>query len=406
MLRRRLRAGPKHRPSVTANNITLDVYTDATQLDVVKGDWCRLQNHPNVDWEHFFLYLGTQGVVARPWVMAVRRGGVVECVVVGRVESERATVDLGYWTPALGRMTSLKILTEGVLGAMSPEVAAAVVGKMCESLAEGLFDRIVICNIRMGHPLLEAAWKAPQRFSPALVADPQLHWLAKLPGDVEAFWAGLSRKHRYWLKRLAKKVEEDFPKALGYELHKEPGQTDAFCEIAEQVAKKTFQRGLGVGFKNDNFFRSRCGIFAKKGFFRGYVLRLAGVPKAFWMGCIYGDTFHSEYTGYDPELRHYEIGSLLLAHMMEELVREGVRFVDFGLGTAFYKQRFGTESWEECDLVLYGPTFRNRLVAASMAGAKWVRSAAMRLPFVDRIKKMWRQRAARQAGLGGDDASS
>ncbi|MCX6906468.1 MAG: GNAT family N-acetyltransferase [Verrucomicrobia bacterium] len=382
----------------------LDTYNETQQLGALKGDWCRLQNHPNVDWEHFLLCLEQKGSSARPWVLAAKKDNAVECIVVGRVESDRATVDLGYWTPALGRTTSLKILTEGVLGTMTPETAVAVIGKLCDNLGAGLFDRIVFCNLRTGHPLVEAVLKAPKHFLPMLVADPQAHWRKTLPKDVAAFWAGLSRKHRYWLKRLAKKLEEDFPKAMSYDLIKEPAQTDAFCEIAEQVARKTFQRGLGVGFKNDSFFRSRCGIFAAKGFFRGYVLRLAGVPKAFWMGCAYGDTFHSEYTGYDPELKHYEIGSLLLAHIMEELICEGVRFVDFGLGTAFYKQRFGDESWEDCDVMLYAPTFRNRLIAMSFSAAKRVRSLAMKLPFVDRIKKLWRQRAAQQAGQRGDGA--
>jgi CelD/BcsL family acetyltransferase involved in cellulose biosynthesis len=273
---------------------------------------------------------------------------------------------------------------------------------MCAGLSEGQFDRVMICNIQTDHPLSTAALSAPGQFLPMLLAEPQAHWRKTLPKDVEAFWAGLSRKHRYWLKRLAKKLDEDFPKALGYELIKEPARTDEFCEIAEQVARKTFQRGLGVGFKNDNFFRSRCRSFAAQGAFRGYVLRLNGTVKAFWMGCVYGGTFHSEYTGYDPELRHYEIGSLLLAHIMEELVREGARYVDFGLGTAFYKQRFGDESWHDCEVLLYAPTLRNRLIALSFTAAKKVRSLAMKLPFVDRIKKLWRQRAAQHAGQQGE----
>lgn len=387
-----------------ANNITLDIYREAAQLNVLKGDWCRLQNHPNVDWEHFLLCLEHQRPLARPWVLAVRKDNAVECIVVGRVEADRATIHLGYWTPTLGHMTSLKILTEGVLGAMSPETAAFVIRRLCDELVEGRFDRVIFCNIRADHPLVGAGRNAPKQFFPMLLADPQTHWRKTLPKDVAAFWAGLSRKHRYWLKRLAKKIEEDFPKALSYELFNEPSQTDSFCEIAEQIAKKTFQRGLGVGFRNDDFFRSRCRVFAAKGFFRGYVLRLAGVPKAFWVGCVYGDTFHSEYTGYDPELREYEIGSLLVAHLMEELVGEGVRFVDFGLGSAFYKQRFGSESWEECNLMLYAPTLRNRLVAMSLAAAKRLRSTAMKLPFVDWIKRIWRRWAAQRASRPENEA--
>ena len=390
---------------MTTNNMTVETYQETPQLGVLRGDWCRLQNHPNIDWEHFLLYLEHQGSSSRPWVMAVKNDKAVECIVAGRIEADRVAADLGYWTPSLGRITSLKVLTDGVLGPMSADAAASVTSDLCRNLTRSVFDRVILCNIRTDHPLAQAARNAPKRFFPMLLANPQTHWRKILPNDVAAFWAGLSRKHRYWLKRLAKKLDEDFPKAVSYETLKEPAQTDAFCEIAEQVAKKTFQRGLGVGFKNDNFFRSRCRMFAAKGCFRGYVLRLGGVPRAFWMGCIYGDTFHSEYTGYDPELRDYEVGSLLLTHVMEELIREGVRLVDFGLGSAFYKQRFGSESWEECDVVLYAPTFRNRIIAMSATSVRQLRSLAMKLPFVDWIKRVWRHWAAQQASRPGSDAS-
>ena len=58
-------------------------------------------------------------------------------------------------------------------------------------------------------------------------------------------------------------------------------------------------------------------------------------------------------TGYDPDLREYVPGTLVLFRLVDELIREGVRKFDFGLGDAHYKQRYGDESWRRggCDYV-------------------------------------------------------
>jgi hypothetical protein len=37
---------------------------------------------------------------------------------------------------------------------------------------------------------------------------------------------------------------------------------------------------------------------------------------------------------------------------------EGIPRMDFGLGDAFYKQRFGTEGWEEASVFIFAPTLR------------------------------------------------
>ena len=377
--------------------MTVEVYNEGVAFNALQEDWRRLQRHPNTDLDHYVLYLNSHGATARPWVMAVRNPETVECIVVGRVDAEHASVNLGYWTVGLGRMSSLRVLTEGVLGAMSAEAADLVVQKLCESLDRGLADRVVFCNLRTDHVLLQAARNASARFLPMELSQPQPHRRMQLPADAAAFWAGMSRKHRYWLKRLGKLVESDFPKSLEYVRVRNSSDVNALCDVVEEVARKTYQRGLCVGFKNDAFHRDRCKMFAEKGLFRGWVLRLGGVPRAFWLGCVYGDTFHSEFTGYDSDFRKYELGSLLFAHMVEELILEKTRFVDFGLGDALYKQRFGSESWEECDMALWAPTVRNRAMTLVARGVKGCKTVAMKLPFVGRLKRAWRDRATREA---------
>ena len=55
-------------------------------------------------------------------------------------------------------------------------------------------------------------------------------------------------------------------------------------------------------------------------------------------------------------MSRYEVGTLIFIRMNDELAREGVRKLDFGIGDALYKQRFGDQSWREATVWLFAPT--------------------------------------------------
>ena len=84
--------------------------------------------------------------------------------------------------------------------------------------------------------------------------------------------------------------------------------------------------------------------------------------------------------------------------MVDELVREGIKKLDFGLGDAHYKQRFGNRSWREATIRLFAPsakglTFRSMLgLFGTLDGA--ARRLLQRTGFLDRLKTGWRTRLA------------
>ena len=63
----------------------------------------------------------------------------------------------------------------------------------------------------------------------------------------------------------------------------------------------------------------------------------------------------------------YSPGTYLLTHVMEDLCRDGVAAIDFGIGEALYKQRFGRATWQETEVYLYAPTWRGMRVKAIRA---------------------------------------
>src|SRR5208283_3583735 len=113
-----------------------------------------------------------------------------------------------------------------------------------------------------------------------------------------------------------------------------------------EVAKKTYQRGLRVGFADSAGVRKRLELCARKGWLRAYLLYLGDRPVAFWIGTLCGETFLSEYMSYDPELRQFSPGMVLIMRVIEGFCNKAngdiVKELDFGPGHAEYKGVLGS----------------------------------------------------------------
>ena len=79
----------------------------------------------------------------------------------------------------------------------------------------------------------------------------------------------------------------------------------------EEVAKTTYQRGLGLCFA-DTPDTPEDVVASRSGLLRAYVLCLQGIPSAFLIGTLYQRTFFLDYMGYKPEVRNYPPGRTYL----------------------------------------------------------------------------------------------
>ncbi len=72
--------------------------------------------------------------------------------------------------------------------------------------------------------------------------------------------------------------------------------------------------------------------------------------------------------------------------------------LDYGFGESEYKRRFGTDSWEEEDVLIFAPTFRgiriNATRTAVVGAASLVKAVATKTGIAPRLKKRWRRRLA------------
>jgi CelD/BcsL family acetyltransferase involved in cellulose biosynthesis len=167
------------------------------------------------------------------------------------------------------------------------------------------------------------------------------------------------------------------------------------------IARKTYQRGLGVGFTDSFEMHRRLSLEAEKGWLRGYVLYVQNAPSAFWIGTLYLGTFHSDYMGYDPALGKYSPGMFLAVKVIEELCNGSdsggqIYKIDFGLGDAQYKEVLGDSEWSDASLYIFPCSFKGiglNVVRTSAAILERVaRRALEESGLLGKVKKMWRLR--------------
>ena len=137
--------------------------------------------------------------------------------------------------------------------------------------------------------------------------------------------------------------------------YREPGELDDVIPQVEEIAKKTYQRGLGVGFQDTEEIRRRLRFCAEKGWLRVYVLHLGDLPCAFWIGTLYHGCFCSDYLAFDPNFGAYSPGTFLLMKVVEEFCGAGVKEIDFGPGEGRYKEQFGNLPSNEASIFVSHP---------------------------------------------------
>jgi CelD/BcsL family acetyltransferase involved in cellulose biosynthesis len=174
----------------------------------------------------------------------------------------------------------------------------------------------------------------------------------------------------------------------------------------ETIAAKSYHRGLGVGFFDDEPTRELFSLAAAQGWLRSYILYIDGRPSAFWNGFLYRNTFVIRDTAYESGLSELRPGLYLLQRLVEDLCACGsVRELDFGTGSAQYKRDMCEASRLSVSKYLFAPTlkgiFINALRTPPLAlsvTAKWVLT---RSGFFEKVRRVWRSRVALTASTEG-----
>jgi len=287
------------------------------------------------------------------------------------------------------------VLYGGFMGEREARVSELMVRQLLASLRDEKADLLSWSGVQTPSELREILHRAPGVLCRDYLARSSEHWRMKMPASLDEFLEKrMNKKHRYWAKRLMRMLEKDFPGQVRYECFSKPDQMDTLFADTVRVAKKTYQWGLGVGFQDIPENRERLKLAAERGWLRAYLLYLKNEPVAFWLCTVYGDTVHLDFTGYDPELRKYEVGTALFLHMLGDMAQQRVENLDFGLGSASYKERFGDSSFSESVVCAFASSgrgvFLSVLRLVLQGPAELMRGLLLRLNLEQKAKRLWR----------------
>ena len=378
------------------HTITVGALEDAAAMEGLRSLWDAHEAHPNNDLDYFLLISRSRKEVVGPLVVIVAKDGGVEASLAGRIEETRQRFQFGYFNSGGVRVRKLTFVTAGALGDMSPANARLLIEWVRTNLRGRGLDFAVLHN----QPVDSALAVAAQGFVPGIRrahgGREREHWRMSLPGHFEEFLARRKKKHRYWLNRLPRVLEKDFPGKVETKIFADPKAVEQFCRDAEAVALLTYQRKLGAGFSNVGETREYCHLLAARRALKGYVLYIDERPCAYWLASTHRNILFLHSTGYDPEFRKYEVGTILFLSLIRDACGTGLQEVDFGLGTADYKERFGDGHWLEKDYYIFAPGFRgvvlNIIVSGGMFAEKAARWLISQAGPVGRVKRMWRRR--------------
>ncbi len=364
--------------------------------------WRKFQKHPNVDWE-FYWHIN-QVSNQRPCIFELKENQEIVSLWVGRIEEGPLPIHLGYLTLGGIHVRRLNIITGGVMGDDSESKCRLLLQRAMEALSEMRLDMLVLSYLPSDHVVFDLAAKVPKWSRDSWIA-PTLHWRMTLPPSFDEFLKKRSKKHRYWLNRLPRVLEQAYPGQVRTRSFKDPGEVNEFCRDAGDIGKVTYQNPLGDAFRANADYRARCQLLAEKGSLRGYILYIGERPRAYWMATICRNTLYLNLTGYDPEFRKFELGTILLMKLFEDHCGTTVQKVDFGHGGAMYKERFGDESFHEASVRIYRLAPRaviaNILTGSNAKISVGMKTLLSKLGILQKIKTLWRGRLTSKTA-GGD----
>jgi CelD/BcsL family acetyltransferase involved in cellulose biosynthesis len=351
------------------------------------------------DIDSFVTMLRASEQASTPHVVVVEREGIVQALAIGRLEEVELSAQVGYKSVYSPRVRAITISYGGLLGEVSTPIAALLHKRLREALAGGEADVVRFRNLRVGSPMHALATTAPPFTSRQHVSTRTTHWTRELPPSYDDFLASLSSRTREGVRRYSRKLEREYGERLTLRRFRGPELLEQFLADARAVAEKTYQHSLGAAITEGAALQNLIELAAARDWFRGWVLSIDSKPAAFWHGIAWRNVFSIGVPGYEPDYAHLRVGTYVLMKAVEDLCGdEAVDTLDFGFGDAEYKRRFGTDRWEEEDVLVYAPTFRGlrvnltRTVVLKSAAA--ARRAGERTPALQNLKRRWRSRLA------------
>lgn len=202
--------------------------------------------------------------------------------------------------------------------------------------------------------------------------------VAPIGASFDEYMSSKSPKTRSKLRKLRTFTKSG---ALRIERYSHASDVTEFAEGVSRVSALTWQhRLLGSRYRNDEETRARFRDLAERGLLRSYLLWRDAQPLAYVMGYQFDGVYYYADIGFDPQAAECSPGTVLLFMILEDLhVVTPPRELNFGVGDAAYKQRFGKTVGSDETILLLRSGLRIRSLVVShrsfmkaLNGIKWI----------------------------------
>jgi hypothetical protein len=279
--------------------MTVTVATTLAELDTIAARWDGIPvTSPHAGRPLFTLVQQASGGSMRPHVMLIEEDGREPILVVGRVEQRPMRIKAGYRVLLNAPARWLVIVAGGVVGARTPSDHELVVRSLRAALRRGEADILQLSKIESNGPLHWAALEHLPWYRRGDASAPQKHHRSDLSGGFDAFLAARSKGTRWRLRRRLRKLDDAETKIAVHRI----GPDDSVAgttRILDRIAARSYQRGIGVGFVDDDLHRGLLSWAVGGGPFHTWILSVDGNPVAYLNGVLHERTFFLFETAFD-----------------------------------------------------------------------------------------------------------
>jgi hypothetical protein len=382
----------------THNGMTIGISESLDEIEAIRPVWNQMRkqessNIPDADYNKYISTINSNNDHTKPFVMYIKKDNTLLAMLIGKTQEQPLDLKLGYLTLLRPRLKCLTIIYGGIIGKPDKNICHILTDELTAQLRAQRADIILFHYLRTDSALYSAIRSTPCYLLSQFKTDK--HWRMTVPETIDKFYLNHSRKHRHNLRRIISRFEHNYAGDIRYVNYTNEDEVDDFLKMAAHISEKTYQHALNAGLVNDESTRERIRADAANGWFRGHIVFAGKKPCAFLLGLHYESVYYMVNMGYDPALKSDNPGLILFLKVLEGLCNDpSIEMLDFYFGDAEYKNRYGTENWQEANICMFAPRiypmFINALQVTTMSMNTVLKYITNKIGFTDKIKRTWR----------------
>jgi CelD/BcsL family acetyltransferase involved in cellulose biosynthesis len=347
---------------------SIDTTTDPQRIAALEHDWRELEacDPVAVPGTYEFVSTWVRTRLRDPlYVVAIRQGSET----VGVAPFVRVVRGVGPLRVPVLQYVTRNGYVPGVRALFRPDVASDAARALVEHLTDKRrrWSFVQLNNLVADGPLYRALRAKSEENGQTLRFGAQEHGVAiELPDEWDALtrlWN--SNRRRTMSKRLAKlRAEHDVEiREVGRPDEVEDGLAAAF-EIAAESWQGAQNTAISSRDVSREFYRELCTVFARQGRLGLWILSIDGKPASFHLALRSGETLYSLKWGYDQMWKAHGPGILVIGESMRDLVRRGVRRLEFFHPASDAKLAWGAQPTARLSLRIATDSITGRVLRA------------------------------------------